>query len=506
MTQTVLECARRGIRWAALLLLIIALSGIAGCGRRAAILGTEPFDRVAKVGDDLAALEAWVESGQKADLLLHIDMFDDIAIVPPSLEESMKNAADHLKHGNTKVIYDIAPFLEMSGTLGLGARAGLYDRIVWIFPVRRSINELGLDAFKNFLMSARGYRASDLTDLAVRGTSIEGTLAGVPVTVTTIEDFDPGDGTAIVDIDLAYFSGMQAQDPQYELGTASLLDFLNTLKEKELGVRFATITLSDRRAMTPVGILYMADLMVESFRDPQSLIETPEKWNRMIEAEALLREKRVAAADSLYARLLEEHPDDAGLRLKRGVTQALLGRGEGCAEQLTEAHRIDGEYLQGFFQIANLMARRGQLQVAEQILSAPVLGEAVRANELNYNMGIMYIAGGKPERALPLLEAAAQFDADNVDLALMIYRTARDAGATEEMRSSLERLVEIDRQLIGKKMPWVFRELGNLYKSAGEKSRADRMYRFYIEAAPNDSAAVELKKTLDMDDRLYLPR
>ncbi len=498
MTRTIHEFLRNRSLSAAVFLLIPLLAGVAGCGGQepAVILGSEPFERVVKVDDDLEALETWVESKQKADLLVHIDAIDDIAVVPPMLETSMKNAADHLKHGNTNVIYDIASFLEVSGTLNLGQRAGLYDRVVWIFPVQRPIGELGLDAFRSYLMRARGYQPSDLTDLFVNGRWIEGTLGGVPVTVTTIEDFDPGERTAIVDIDLAYFAGMQAQDPDYALGTASVLDFLRTLKEKSLHARFATITLSRKGRPLPVVTRYLADLVVEGLRDPVTLVDTPDKWSKMIEAEDLLEQERFLAADSVYSRLLEEYPQDAGLLYMRGATLALLGWGRECARLLTEAYRIDPAYLQGFFQIANIMATRGQLEVAEGVVAAPILREAVRINELNYNLAIMYIAGGRPDKALPKLEAAEQYQKDDVDLTLLIYRTARDAGEEEAMLSSLEKLVDIDRKLVKDRMPWVFRELGKLYEKNGETLKAERMYIRYIEAAPDDSAAVELRNNL----------
>ena len=215
--------SRTGLPIAALLIALISAIGGCGGGEEPVVLGAEPFDRIMKVEDELIALETWVESGQKADVLVHIDAADDIEIVPPALEESMKNAADHLRHGNTGVIYDIANFLETSGTLGLGMRAGLYDRVVWVFPSEKSVADLGLEAFKNFLVRVRGYRAGDLSDLAVRGNGIEGTLGGVPIRITNIKDFEPTGETAIVDIDLSYFSGMQAQNPGYVLGTASLL-------------------------------------------------------------------------------------------------------------------------------------------------------------------------------------------------------------------------------------------------------------------------------------------
>ncbi len=141
------------------------------------------------------------------------------------------------------------------------------------------------------------------------------------------------------------------------------------------------------------------------------------------------------------------------------------------------------------------MVSRGQMDVAESLVNTPLLKEAYRINELNYNLGVMYIRAGKPDEALPLLVSAGALDRENIDLTMLIYRTARDVGSETEMLAALEKLVEIDNRLVRDKMPWVYRELGILYEGMGEDGKAERMYSLYIEAAPGDSAAVELKKS-----------
>ena len=105
------------------------------------------------------------------------------------------------------------------------------------------------------------------------------------------------------------------------------------------------------------------------------------------------------------------------------------------------------------------------------------------------------MTSGRPNDALPLLVSAAALDKENIDLTMLIYRTARDAGSETEMLAALETLVEIDNRLVRNKVPWVYRELGILYEGMGEDGKAERMYSLYIEAAPRDSAAVELKKS-----------
>lgn len=486
------------MRKAALIVFSVAFSaaGLASCGGgdKAALLGTEPLDRVVEVENKLEALEAWAASGQKADILVRFDTFDDIAVIPPSLRESMKNAADHLRHGNTGVIYDIAPFLSTSGMVNLGRDAGLYGRVVWVMPVWRSVGLMQLESFKRYLIDRRGYRPEDLINLAVEGENIVGMLGGIPVTVTTVDDFDIGEEEAIVDIDLAYFTSLKAQNDSYGIGTASTLDFLRKLKEKNIRTRFVTVTLSNEDQSVPVIIRYLGDVIAQCIENPALLADTMPKWQTMIEAERFLGEEQFWAADSVYSVLIRDYPDDPGLYYTGALALAFMGRGLDSGRHIWEAFRLDGMYRLGFFQIANLVAMKGKLRVGEEIVNMQSLGNILPFDEYNYNMAIMYIAGGNPKKALIYLNNVAQYKGGSIDLYNLMYRAARDAGDEEEMVKSLEKLVGQDSGFVKEKMPWVFRELGILYEKSGRLDDATGMYRRYIETAPQDSIVPELKR------------
>jgi tetratricopeptide (TPR) repeat protein len=478
--------------------LVAFLVMIAGCGggQDAVILGTEPLDRVDKVEDELAALETWVTSKQKADVLLRFDPLDDIAIVPRTLEQSMKNAAGHLKRGNTDVIYEIAPFLKRSGMVNLGRDAGLYKRVVWVLPIWSSAGNMRPEVLKRFLIEQRGYRPSDLLNLTVQGKEIVGILGDVPVTITTLEDFELGEDEAIVDIDLAYFPSLKALDSSYMIGTASILDFLRKLKEKNVKARLVTVTLSNESRSVPVILRYLGDVIVQGVENPAMLSDTIPKWSVMAEAERLIADEEFRAADSLYGELIDEYPDDPGFYFARAMVLAMMGRGTESGRHIREAYQLDEAYLAGFFQLANLISMKGQLNVGKDIVATPPLMDVLPYEEANYNMGIMHIVGGEPEKALLFLNNVAQRTGGNADLYNLLYRTARDVGDEPEMMAALERLIDADGALVRERMPWVFRELGKLYEKEGRANDAEGMYRRYIEAAPQDSMAAEFKRKL----------
>ena len=467
-----------------------------GCGaeEEPRIACVDPLARVIQVENELEAIKTWATSGQKADLLLRFDASDDTEIVHPTLAQSMKNAADHLKKGNTDVLDQVAPLLETSGVVALGRAAGLYKRVVWVLPVFTSIGNLPLDGFKSCLVTKRGFSPQELTDLTQDGKYITGTLGGVPLTVTNLEDLSLEGETALIDIDLSFFTGIPGAAIGYGPGTALALEFLRALRLKQVETRLVTVTLSNTTRVVPIEFRYMGAVLSEALEDPTALGQSPPvKLTISAEAERAMFEERTAAADSIYRVLVEANPLVSGFHYSLAMTSGLLRNAEDCAAHLDEAYRLDPVYAQGLFQIANMLAANGNLSTAEELLSRSAVREAFKDNELSYGTGVMYVMAAAPDRALPFLQDAARFDQDDFRLQNIIYRTSRDAGDDEGMIGALEKIHEIDSETVNQHMPWVYRELGILYERRGSRQQAGRMYRQYLEAVPSDSTAVELR-------------
>ena len=481
-----------------MLVAALLLLAITGCGaeQEPRIAGVDPLERVMLVESELDAIRAWAESGQKADLLIRFDASDDIEIVHPTLAESMKNAADHLKRGNTDVLDQVAPLLETSGVVALGRNAGLYDRVIWVLPVFTSIGKLPLDGFKSFLVSKRGYSPSDLDGLTQDDKYITGTLGGVPLIVTNLEDLSLAGESAIVDIDLSFFTGIPGAAIGYGPGTAAALEFLRKLGPKGIDSRFVTITLANETRVVPLEFRYLGTIIKEALEDTTALGQSPPaKMSLAADAERAKFEGRFEAADSIYRALAKDSPMEPGFHYSLALMSGRIGKADDCIGHLDEAYRLDPAYAMGLFQIANALASEGMLPVAEELVSRSTLREAYKDNELSYSTGVMYVRSGAPAKALPFLQDAARFNPD-FRLQNLIYRTSRDAGDDAGMLGSLEKLIEIDPGTVREHMPWVYRELGELYEKKGEFGSAGRMYRDYLKIVPSDSTAAELREKI----------
>ncbi|MCK4549055.1 MAG: hypothetical protein KAU49_02760, partial [Candidatus Krumholzibacteria bacterium] len=314
---------------------LIVMTVAAGCGQKSSVVLEEPLRNVVKVESNAQTLMAWADAGIKAGVLVHIDGSDDMAVFPTSLHETIKNTADHLERNNSTVVNRIATIIEKGGTVNLGMKAGMYKRVIWVLPYPGSVTDLPLENFKRVLMMKRGFPANELDDFAVSGKHITGTLSGVPLTITSLEDLEISGETALVDIDLSYFAGLQAVSAEYEAGTTALLNFLRVLKRKKIPAMMATINRSSINQTAPLDIRYYADIIEEMLVDP-SLLSGPvrEKYNLMMEAEKALKAGRYGEAAAFYAGLAKTHPYDAGLHFSHAVALGFLDKGEECRDAM----------------------------------------------------------------------------------------------------------------------------------------------------------------------------
>ena len=380
-------------RLAAIFLVMLAVA--AGCGRKSSVVLEDPLRNVVKTESNVQTLMAWADAGVKAEVLVHIDGMDDMAIFPTSLHETIKNTADHLERKNSAVVNRIATIVENGGTVNIGYKAGMYQRVIWVLPSPGPITDLPLENFKQVLMARRGYPASELSDFAISGKHITGTISGIPLTITSLEDLEVAGEIALLDIDLAYFSGLQAVSPDYKAGTAALLNVLRVLKRKKIPAVMATINHSSLNQTAPLDIRYYAGIIEENLGDPSLLAgPVPDKYNLMIEAENALKAGNYNEAAALYAGLAKSRPFDAGIHFSRAVALGFLDKGEECRDAMIQAYAIDNAYLRGFFQLARVLGANGRISAGEALLETSDLKKTLPEIEMEYQRGLFYSQAG----------------------------------------------------------------------------------------------------------------
>ena len=471
----------------AAVILLTSLAFTAGCGQRSPVAFEEPLRNVVLTESNSQTLMAWADAGVKAGVLVHIDGTDDMAVFPTSLHETIKNTADHLERKNSSVVNRIATIVEPGGTVNIGYKAGMYERVIWVLPSTGSVTDLPLENFKQVLTARRGYPAQELADFAISGKQITGTLSGIPLTITSLEDLEASEVPALLDIDLSYFSGLQASSSEYEPGTAALLNFLRILKRKKIPTVMATINFSSLNQAAPLDIRYYAGIIEETLGDPSMLAgPVPDKYNLMIEAESALRAGRYSEAAALYAGLAKSRPFDAGIHFSHALALGFLDKGEECRDAMIRAYGVDNAYLRGFFQLARVLGANGRINAGEALLATPDLHKTLPEIEMEYQRGLFYAQAGLHQQAAAILLDVSSMRPKDFAIRTVLYRSYEALGETKRMYSVLEDLVTLDKGRVSRDMPWVFKKLGDLAFNFHLDPAAARWYGEYLELVPDD--------------------
>ncbi len=479
--------------------LAAVLAIAAGCGQKSSVVLEQPLRDVVKTESNSQTLMAWADAGARADILVHIDGTDDMAIFPTALHETIKNAADHLAKRNSEVVDRIATIVENGGTVNIGMKAGMFGRVIWVVPSPGPVTDFPLENFKKVLVMKRGYPARELEDLAVSGKHITGSIAGVPLTVTSLEEFETAGESALLDIDLSYFAGLQAASADYRPGTAALLNFLRVLKRKRIPAVMATINRASISGAAPLDIRYYADVIEEILADP-SLLEgpVPEKYNMMIQAEKALAAGHYGEAAALYAGLVKDHPDEAGLHFSHALALGFLDRGEECREAMVRAFGIDAAYMRGFFQLAKVLGANGRISAGEALLETPDLEKTLPKVEMDYQRGLFYTQAGLYEQAAAILVEVATKRPKDFAVRTVLYRAYEELGETRKMYPVLEDLVELDSDRVARDMPWVFKKLGDIAWNLHLDPVAASWYEQYLALVPDDPDAETMRELIEI--------
>jgi hypothetical protein len=472
----------------------------AGCGGGGmlAVAGSEPVKNVVEVENTRSALKAWTTARARADVLVLVDPTDEMAAFPEKIMGEVQNAAKHLKRGNVEVINVIFPWIENGGSVNLGYMAGMYRRVIWVVPSAIPVGDMPLTAYLDFLERSRGIPRAELRDFARDDKWLTGTIAGVPVTITRLADLSLAKGTsAIIHINIAYFPAMKAQDPMYRTGTASLIAFIKELRDKDLRVPIITVDRASRTGLVGVDIRFFGDVIKEAFQDPRTIAgPLPEKWEGMEQAEDSLVAKRYEGAAAIYGELARGYPHDAGLQFSLAIACGLAGRGIESRAAIYNAYHLDGEYLRGFFQLANVLGATGDVEAGLEILDSPDLASIYPKEEIEYQKGVFYYVANRPKDAITYLAAAAARRQKDFGLYVMLFKTQKALGDITGQIYTLQAIIDMDEARVKREAPWIYSEYGQLAEKIHYLGSANEMYQKYVEAVPDDSLATVFKKKM----------
>jgi hypothetical protein len=492
---------RLRVWWVIGILCAGAAAALSGCAKPNApvIAGREPLKKVFKVETNVGMLEAWTTNRAKAETLVLIDPSDEMAVFPPDIMQDITNAAGHLKQGHTQVIGIVGPWVEAGGTVNLGYMAGMFKRVIWVVPSKEAVGKTPIDNYVSYLQSRRGFPPAALKDFKAAGDYITGSITGVPVTITRLADLSLEKGSsAIIAINLSYFTSLKTTDPSYMTGTKSLVAFLRALRDKNIPTPIVTVNLASKSGLVGLDIRFFGDVIREALIDPRTIGDVlPEKSQTMIQAEDSLAARKYDSAADIYSKLAEGYSNDPGLRFSLAFAEGLAGKGKDALSAVLAAYGADKEYRPGFFQLAKVLGANGRVDAGLAILNSSELAVIFPKDAIDYEKGLFYYAAGRPKEAIGyLLPAAAQRSTD-FNLLLIIIQTQKALGDVNGELAALKSLIALNEEKVKWEDPWAFAELGRIEEKKDSLETASLMYEKYIGAVPQDSLGASFQKKID---------
>jgi tetratricopeptide (TPR) repeat protein len=144
-----------------------------------------------------------------------------------------------------------------------------------------------------------------------------------------------------------------------------------------------------------------------------------------------------------------------------------------------------------------VLAVGGRIDTGVEIIGSKVLPMIISPYELDYQKGIFFMNAARPVEAITYLENAVQLRPRDFLLRSLLFKAHRDAGRRDDMVLTFEELRGIDEERIGRETPWVYKDMGKMYESVTRYGPASEMYGLYLELAPGDSSAREIRGKIE---------
>lgn len=226
----------------------------------------EPVPRLHLVENGNEALPLWAREGVRSAIIVHVDSRHNLLTDRRESDfgslKGLLAAGDFAGlaaagSGNTVLSdYDFDSYLAGAWHLGLARE------IWWVYPLSREFDAAFLEEMKAFLAERqRGvFARSEIDAFRLEDRLIRGTLNGIPLTISRLEDVPSFTEPVVLDIDCEYFTGpLSADGPR---GMKELLAaFRDTLARKRIRVSSALVSYSVEGHLLPLHLKYIGRVL-----------------------------------------------------------------------------------------------------------------------------------------------------------------------------------------------------------------------------------------------------
>jgi tetratricopeptide (TPR) repeat protein len=443
----------------------------------------------------------WWKNKTKDAIVIHIDPHDDFQPVQKSKVEKVKRLLSEGKLEKALKNEDIGEetLVQIGDWLYTAYKLGLIKKVVWIMPVGSSPQEI-----KNHIQQYARFTEKELVFTRESENIVEGRVFGCPFVFTNLSSLSDilskiQNENLLFDLDMDFFpqEAKRTGKPPLEI----MKEFLESTKSKRGEIKLFTISYSNEGFYTPLEDRYLGTLLKKSLTDPTFLQNLPSYWEIFLKGRALHFANHLDSAVKIYREVLDINPDFAQAHYNLALLLAQKGKFEKALLHLREATEIEPPFKLGYIAISKIAYSQGEYPTAEKLLKEALKKEEDIDTLVAY--GDFLFNTERYEEAASIYEKVASLRPEqDTDVYFYWGDSLALSGDIKKALSIYEvalKMLEKDRFRTLTSYPTSIVILEEIYKSRGEKEKADRFEKALKElnlTPEEEEKAQEIRKRI----------
>ena len=334
-------------------------------------VGTEPLEP-RLIEQDAYNIPYWLANKASGRVLVRISPMDGLG---PVKDDALEKIRSFQKSGDMNGIISVSDsrrpdaLVRHFNTAWLAHTLGVADEVYVVAPLFESLTVDDLDGIKSSLTEEYPDQQKDIEGLTLTGAVAEGTINGVPVKISCLQDLPRTDKPVLLEIDLSFFETLYKNEKNTPI-LGIIKGFFKTLKEAGVVSDQVTIAMSNEDGLAPLKFRFMGRYLAQLLKEP-GLIDSSDPPALWSERAAAWKTEQMSPRESvaIYKNIAKKFPGDAASRYDLSEVYFGLGDLDGAKQELAEAIKLDPGYGSACQAYADTLKKKGKEKDAEGFMA-----------------------------------------------------------------------------------------------------------------------------------------
>ncbi|WP_303722157.1 lipopolysaccharide assembly protein LapB [Malonomonas rubra] len=356
------------------------------------------------------ALAYWrVNTAEKPALVLF--SYDPLLkSIDPSLQEearelTLTGSSKELRlHGSFNTA---EPLILPTQAVAAALDAGLFSKLIWVFPSKADPALLQLEFFRNQMVEEQLLTEEDAAKLKLNDGIYSGEVRGIPFEAVHHQQLFKMEEPFVLHIELGFFRGLydnEIKSPLYTL----LRNTVEGIRQQNWQPLATTLSYSTLEGAVALDVRFVINDLAKLMRNPQLLNqEMPKEWQ--LRSEALYAGDMYSESKKieLSEQMVTVAPQSAAANFDRFQALFLDQKVEPALESLAKAVELDPGYAASYLELTQLAIQDGNFDKALELVT--LAEQQLPENPfIGLQKAFLLSRSGQPRAALDQLDKAPQ--------------------------------------------------------------------------------------------------